>query len=141
MGTQYIEWSVPLRQTRAVALALLASACTDSSSSGAAPEPSGEPSTPTATPDTPDVDFSATISPSADEVVVEWSLTNRSGAPLLVTNRVPDSDGRLPTAADGVLVGRDDGWGFHEHDGTTTVNHGRALDGQPVLCSDPVDVG
>jgi hypothetical protein len=40
----------------------------------------------------------------------------------------------------GVLVGRDESWGFHEQDGTTTVNHGRALAGQAVLCSDPVDL-
>lgn len=40
----------------------------------------------------------------------------------------------------GVLVGDDPSWGFHETDGVTTVNHGRALAGQTVLCSDPMDL-
>ena len=41
----------------------------------------------------------------------------------------------------GVLVGRDPGWGFHDVDGVTTVNHGRAGAGQATFCSDPVEVG
>jgi hypothetical protein len=180
-------------------------------------EPSGRP-TPTPTVEAPEVDFSATLSPGRDELVIEWSVRNRSDEEVLVTNRVPDSFGRLSdrpdtayvvAAADGgteiakrvfavssdaggdalpwigvtplppgetleetlrvplplqayapptvdagevpasgpvvfcvgVLVGREPSWGFHDVDGVTTVNHGRATAGQATFCSDPVEVG
>lgn len=196
-----------------LAVLLAATAC---SSPDDGPATGPEPSTPTATPTPPDVDFESTVTMSAQEVTVEWSLTNRSGDPLLVTNRVPDSSGRISTNADtvyvlpgaddgevslakqvlpvsadavgdsfpwigvtevapgasieerlrvplplepyappgsddqslpdpfdtvvfclGVLVGRDESWGFHDQGGVESVNHGRALSGQSVLCSEP----
>lgn len=209
---------------RAIALVIGLSAafaaCTTTSGSSA-PDDSREPggqSTPTPTVEAPDVDFSATLSPAGDELAIEWSLTNRSAEEVLVTNRVPDSYGRLserpdtayvvaaadggteiakrvfPVSSDaggdafpwigvtalpsgetleetlrvplplqayapptvdagdvpasgpvvfcvGVLVGRDPSWGFHDVDGVTTVNHGRAGAGQTTFCSDPVEIG
>ncbi len=208
---------------RAIALVIGLSAafaaCTATSSSSGPDDPGepGSPSTPTPTVEAPDVDFSATLSPAGDELAIEWSLTNRSADELLVTNRVPDTYGRLserpdtayvvatadgtevakrvfPVSSDaggdalpwigvtilppgetleetlrvplppeayapptvdagdvpvsgpvvfcvGVLVGRDPSWGFHDVDGVTTVNHGRAGAGQATFCSDPVEIG
>lgn len=203
-----------------IGLTAALAACTGSTSSSG-PDDQGEPggpATPTPTVEAPDVDFSATLSPAGDELAIEWSLTNRSDAEVLVTNRVPDSYGRLsdrpdtayvvaaadggteiakrvfPVSGDaggdalpwigvtplpsgetleetlrvplppqpyapptvdagtvpasgpvvfcvGVLVGRDASWGFHDVDGVTTVNHGRAGAGQTTFCSDPVEVG
>jgi hypothetical protein len=203
-----------------IGLATALAACTAPTSSTGPDDTDGPgaPSTPTPTVEAPEVDFSATLSPRSGELVIEWSLRNRSAAEVLVTNRVPDSFGRLSdrpdtayvVAADdggteiakrvfavssdaggdglpwigvtplspgetleetlrvplppeayapptvdagdvpasgpvvfcvGVLVGRDPSWGFHDVDGVTTVNHGRAATGQATFCSDPVEVG
>ncbi len=203
-----------------IGLAVALAACSSPSGSTRTDDPddSGAPATPTPSVEAPDVDFSATLTPRSDELVIEWSLRNRSTDEVLVTNRVPDSYGRLserpdtayvvagadggteiakrvfPVSSDaggdafpwigvtplppgesleetlrvplppqayapptvdagdppasgpvvfcvGVLVGRDESWGFHDVDGVTTVNHGRATAGQAVFCSDPVQLG
>jgi hypothetical protein len=60
--------------------------------------------TPTATLDATQLDFDASVEVTGEEVVVTWSLTNRSGAPVLVANRVPDDAGRLSESADQTYV-------------------------------------
>lgn len=81
-------------------LVLVATACNSSSEPGTpSPNPPPSPTIPA-----PDVDFAATVTPGADEVVVRWSLTNRSGNELLVPNLVPDSSGRFSTTANTVYV-------------------------------------
>lgn len=60
--------------------------------------------TPTATLDSTRLAFEASVQVAGDEVVVTWSVTNRSGAPVLVTNRVPDEAGRLSDGPDQTYV-------------------------------------
>lgn len=60
--------------------------------------------TPTATLDGTQLDFDASVEVADDEVVVTWSVTNRSGAPVLVTNRVPDDAGRVADGPDQTYV-------------------------------------
>ncbi|MDR7252784.1 hypothetical protein J2X46_001769 [Nocardioides sp. BE266] len=88
-----------------IGLAAALAACSSSTGS-AGPDDSGEPSPSTATPtvETPDVDFTATLTPGGDELVIEWSLRNRSADEVLVTNRVPDSYGRLSDRPDTAYV-------------------------------------
>ena len=87
-------------------LAAALAACTSPTGS-TGPDDSGEPAGPsTATPtvEAPDVDFTATLTPGSDELVIEWSLRNRSADEVLVTNRVPDSYGRLSDRPDALAL-------------------------------------
>ncbi|MEO5664634.1 MAG: hypothetical protein ABIR39_15270 [Nocardioides sp.] len=83
-------------------LVVVATACSSSSSSSSSSSEPGTSPAPSASP--PVVDFSATVTPGAEEIVVRWSLTNRSGDELLVPNLVPDSAGRFSSTANTVYV-------------------------------------
>ncbi len=96
------RWARWLALPAVLGLALGAlSACGDDEP-GPRPEPTAP--TPTATLDSTQLDFRAAVTVEAGEVVVSWSVTNRSGAPVLVTNRVPDDDGRLSERPDRTYV-------------------------------------
>ncbi|MEV5002757.1 hypothetical protein [Nocardioides sp. LML1-1-1.1] len=81
----------------------------------AAPVPRYDPAVvpaPAATLDTSQLTFDASVEVVAAEVVVTWSVTNHTQAPVLVTNRVPDRrDGSLSERPDRtyVLPGREPG--------------------------------
>ncbi|WP_207006539.1 hypothetical protein [Nocardioides aromaticivorans] len=75
----------------------------DPTGTGAGPAAPTAP-TPTATLDSTRLAVEASVEVDADAVVVTWSVTNRSGAPVLVTNRVPDDSGRLSDGPDQTYV-------------------------------------
>lgn len=95
-----------------LALGLLA-ACTGGEE--AAPVPRYDPAvvpTPTATLDSTQLAVDASVEVDATEVVVTWSVTNHTAAPVLVANRVPDRrTGALSERPDRayVLPGREPG--------------------------------
>lgn len=79
----------------------LVAACDDDPGTGGAPAPSP---TPTTTLDATRLGVDAAVVVEGEALVVTWSVTNRSGAPVLVADRVPDEQGRLSEGREQVYV-------------------------------------